>query len=154
MIIDIDMLAQTKGALLGIDPGTKTFGLALSDETRLIASPLETIRRKKFTQDAKRIFNIYDEHKCAGLVIGWPVNMDGSLGPRAQSVNDFCTNLLAMRDVPILLWDERLSSAAVTRSMLEADMSRVKRSLNIDKLASAYILQGALDRLRAKAPLK
>ncbi len=149
-LITIKDLFLTKGRLLGIDPGTKTFGLSVSDSSRLIASPLHTIKRKKFTPDANRIFEIYDELGCAAIVVGLPVNMDGSLGRRAQSVHDFCTNLLAVKDIPLLLWDERLSTAAVTRTLLEADLSRAKRAEQVDKLASAYILQGVLDRLRAR----
>ena len=148
-LITLDDLAQTSGALLGIDPGTKTFGLAVCDTTRLIASPGTTILRKKFTPDAAKIFALYDERACAAMIIGKPVNMDGSEGPRAQSVRDFCVNLLNLRDVPIFMWDERLSTAAVTRTLLEADTSRAKRAQNVDKLAAAYILQGVLDRLRA-----
>lgn len=148
-IITLDDIAATTGALLGIDPGTKTFGLAVSDATRLIASPVETIKRKKFTPDAGRIFEIYDDRNCAGVVIGLPMNMDGSAGPRVQSVKDFAVNLCALRDVPVLFWDERLSTAAVTRNMIEADRSRAKRAEAVDKLAAAYILQGVLDRLRS-----
>ncbi len=148
-LITLEELAKTSGPLLGIDPGTKTFGLSLSDTTRLIASPLETIRRRKFTPDAVRIFELYDRHKCAAIVVGLPLNMDGSHGPRAQSVQDFCTNLLSIRDVPILMWDERLSTAAVTRAMIADDTSRARRAKVVDELASAYILQGVLDRLRA-----
>ena len=148
-LIGIDDLSSLSGPVLGIDPGTKTFGLALCDKTRLVASPLETIKRKKFTPDAQRIFTLYDQHDCAAIVIGYPVNMDGSEGPRTQSVKDFATNLLGLRDVPILFWDERLSTAAVTRTMIDADMSRAKRADNVDKLAAAYILQGVIDRLRS-----
>ncbi len=147
-IITIENLADTKGPLLGIDPGTKTFGLAVSDTTRLIATPIQTIRRKKFTPDAAKIFELYDDRKCEAIIVGNPVNMDGSEGPRSQSVKDFCHNLLQLRDIPILLWDERLSTAAVTRTLLEADTSRAKRSGAVDKLAASYILQGVLDRLR------
>lgn len=146
--ITIEELAKTTGPLLGIDPGTKTFGLAVSDTTRLIATPVETIRRKKFTPDAAKIFALYDERECAAMVIGNPVNMDGSEGPRSQSVKDFCHNLLRIRDIPILLWDERLSTAAVTRTLLDADTSRAKRAEAVDKLAASYILQGVLDRLK------
>lgn len=146
--ITIEELAKTTGPLLGIDPGTKTFGLAVSDTTRLIATPVETIRRKKFTPDAAKIFALYDERECAAMVIGNPVNMDGSEGPRSQSVKDFCHNLLQIRDIPILLWDERLSTAAVTRTLLDADTSRAKRAEAVDKLAASYILQGVLDRLK------
>ncbi len=147
-LITLDELAATDGAILGIDPGTKTFGLAVSDVTRLIASPIETIKRKKFTPDAARIFEVYDDRQCTAIVIGLPMNMDGSDGPRVQSVKDFAINLTGMRDVPVLFWDERLSTAAVTRNMIEADRSRAKRAEAVDKLAAAYILQGVLDRLR------
>jgi len=148
-IITLEQLAASTGPLLGIDPGTKTFGLAVSDTTRLIATPVETIRRKKFTPDATKIFALYDDRDCAAMIIGNPINMDGSEGPRCQSVKDFCLNLINLRDVPILLWDERLSTAAVTRTLLEADTSRAKRAEAVDKLAASYILQGVLDRLRA-----
>ena len=148
-LITIEDLKATKGPLLGIDPGTKTLGLAISDGTRLIATPLETIRRKKFSVDSEQLLEIYDKNESAALVIGLPVNMDGSHGPRTQSVRDFCTNLLRLRDVPIFLWDERLSTMAVTRTMLEGDLSRKKRAQNVDKMAAAYILQGVLDRLRS-----
>ncbi len=148
-IISLAELNDLDGALLGIDPGTKTFGLSISDQTRLIASPLFTIKRKKFSDDAQILLKAYDEKEAAALVIGMPVNMDGSHGPRAQSVRDFCQNLLKIRDVPIFLWDERLSTMAVTRTLLEGDMSRKKRAENVDKMAAAYILQGVLDRLRA-----
>lgn len=147
-IIDLKTLAELEGPLLGIDPGTKTFGLAISDRTRLIASPLHTIRRQKFSEDVVDLLKTYDEKNAVAMVVGLPVNMDGSHGPRSQSVRDFCTNLLKVRDVPLFLWDERLSSAAVERTMLAGDMSRKKRAENIDKLAAAYILQGVLDRLR------
>jgi len=147
-IINLENLKSTTGPLLGVDPGTKTLGLAISDGTRLIASPLETIRRTKFTQDAARLLSIYDDNSAQALVVGLPVNMDGSHGPRVQSVKDFCANLLKIRDLPIFLWDERLSTMAVTRTMLEGDLSRKKRAQNVDKLAAAYILQGVLDRLK------
>ncbi len=148
-IITLEDLRETSGALLGVDPGTKTLGLAISDRTRLIATPLETIIRKKFTLDAEHLLRVYDENEASALIVGLPVNMNGTHGPRAQSVRDFCTNLLRLRDLPIFMWDERLSTAAVTRSILEADMSRKKRKQNVDKLAAGYILQGVLDRLRA-----
>jgi len=144
----LDDIAATTGPLLGLDPGTKTLGLALSDRTRLIATPLKTIRRKKFTPDAAELLEIYDKNEAAALIIGLPVNMDGSAGPRVQSVKDFANNLIKIRDLPILFWDERLSTMAVTRGMLAADMSRKKRAENVDKLAAGYILQGVLDRLR------
>ncbi len=148
-IITLPELQQTSGSLMGIDPGTKTFGLAISDRTRLIASPLETLRRQKFTVDAARLLSHYDDNEVTALIVGLPVNMDGSQGPRTQSVRDFCANLIRIRDVSIFLWDERLSTMAVTRTMISADMSRKKRAENVDKLAAAYILQGVLDRLRA-----
>ena len=134
---------------MGLDPGTKTLGLAISDHTRLIATPLTIIRRQKFMPDASELLQLYDENECTALIIGLPVNMDGSSGPRVQSVKDFSTNLLKIRDLPIFFWDERLSTMAVTRGMLAADMSRKKRAENVDKLAASYILQGVLDRLRA-----
>lgn len=151
--LTIEQLKSTTGALLGIDPGTKTFGLAVSDRSRLIATPVETIKRKKFTPDAKKILALYDERECSAIVIGYPINMDGSEGPRAQSVKDFAHNLCGVRDVPIFFWDERLSTAAVTRTMIEADISRAKQSENVDKLAASYILQGVLDRLRVETNL-
>lgn len=147
-VIKLSDLQATEGAILGLDPGTKTLGLAVSDTTRLIASPLFTIRRKKFSVDAQTLLKTYDEKSAAAIVIGLPVNMDGSHGPRAQSVRDFCSNLIKIRDIPIFLWDERLSTAAVERTMLAGDMSRKKRAENVDKLAATYILQGVLDRLR------
>ncbi|WP_409431997.1 Holliday junction resolvase RuvX [Litorimonas sp. RW-G-Af-16] len=148
-IITLDDLRDTTGALLGLDPGTKTLGLAISDRTRLIATPLQTIRREKFTPDAAKLLKIYDDNEVSALIVGLPVNMDGSSGPRVQSVRDLCTNLLRIRDLPIFMWDERLSTMAVTRTMLEADMTRKKRAQNVDKLAAGYILQGVLDRLRS-----
>ena len=138
-IISLDNLRETSGALLGVDPGTKTLGLAISDRTRLIATPLETIRREKFTLDAQHLLRVYANNQASALIVGLPVNMNGTHGPRTQSVKDFCTNLLKLQDLPIFLWDERLSTMAVTRSMLEADMSRKKRKENVDKLAASYI---------------
>lgn len=148
-IINLEDLRETTGALLGVDPGTKTFGLAISDRTRLIATPLETIRREKFTLDAQHLLKVYANNQASALIVGLPVNMNGTHGPRTQSVKDFCANLSKLQDLPIFLWDERLSTMAVTRGMLEADMSRKKRKENVDKLAASYILQGVLDRLRA-----
>lgn len=148
-LITLEDLKQTDGALLGLDPGTKTLGLAVSDRTRLIATPLFTIRRTRFSDDGPELLKTFKDKEAAALVVGLPVNMDGSHGPRTQSVRDFCTNLLRIDDVPIFLWDERLSTAAVERTLLAGDMSRKKRAENIDKLAAAYILQGVLDRLRS-----
>ena len=147
-LITLETLQDSSGALLGVDPGAKTFGLAISDRTRLIATPLETIRRSKFSLDAAHLLEIYETNMASGLIVGLPINMDGSHGPRTQSVKDFCINLLKLQDLPIFLWDERLSTMAVTRGMLDADMSRKKRKENVDKLAASYILQGVLDRLR------
>ncbi len=136
--------------LLGLDLGEKTIGMALSDTTLMVATPMETIRRAKFTADAERLLKLIAEHDVAALVIGLPVNMDGSEGPRCQSVRQFGQNLLEKSDLDIAFWDERLSTAAVTRTLLEADMSRARRAQVIDKMAAAYILQGALDYLAAR----
>ena len=146
-------LSELRGAiprgkrLLGLDVGTKTIGIAISDSGFTIASPVETIRRTKFAVDAERLRQLITAREVGGLVIGLPINMDGSEGPRCQSVRQFAANLLARFDIPILLWDERLSTAAVTRAMLEADLSRQRRAQSVDKMAAAYILQGALDAL-------
>ena len=131
--------------LIGLDLGTKTIGLALSDVGRQIASPLETIRRVKFTPDAQRIAALCATHAVGGLVIGLPLNMDGSEGPRVQSSRSFARNLKPLLPLPILFFDERLSTAAVTRTLLEADASRARRGELVDKLAAAYILQSCLD---------
>ena len=131
--------------LMGLDLGTKTIGLALSDTTLSVASPLETIRRTRFQADAERLLALLDAHGVGGLVLGLPVNMDGTEGPRAQATRAFARNLLQKRDVLVALWDERLSTAAVTRTMIEADLSRGRRAELVDKLAAAYILEGFLD---------
>ena len=133
--------------LIGLDLGTKTIGLALSDLGRGIASPTETIRRKKFTIDAEKLLDICEQQEVGGIVLGLPLNMDGSEGPRAQATRAFARNLSQKTDLPITYWDERLSTAAVTRTLLEADSSRAKRADVVDKMAAAYILQGFLDRL-------
>jgi putative Holliday junction resolvase len=133
--------------LLGLDVGTKTIGLALSDVMRQIATPLETIRRTKFQADAARLFALAKEHGAGGLVIGFPLNLDGSEGPRAQSTRAFARNLAPLTALPMAFWDERLSTAAAERALLEADASRKRRAELIDKMAAAYILQGALDRM-------
>ena len=136
--------------LLGLDIGAKTIGLALSDTRWAIASPLETIRRTRFRVDAERLFAIVDEHGVGGLVLGLPINMDGSEGPRCQSVRQFAANLLAIRELPIAFWDERLSTQAVERMLIqEVDATRKRRAELVDKLAAAYILQGALDNIAA-----
>ena len=133
--------------LLGLDVGTKTIGLALSDVMRRIATPLETIRRTRLSADAVRLLDLAKQHGVGGLVIGFPANLDGSEGPRAQSTRAFARNLAALTDLPMAFWDERLSTAAAERALLEADASRKRRAELIDKMAAAYILQGALDRL-------
>jgi len=133
--------------LLGLDLGTKTIGLALSDVQRQIASPLETIQRVKFGLDAAALLKIAEKHQVAGLVIGLPLNMDGTEGPRVQSTRAFVRNLTPLTALPIAFWDERMSTLAVTRTLLDADASRAKRAAVVDKMAAAYILQGALDRL-------
>ena len=135
--------------MLGIDVGTKTLGLALSDVSRSIASGLETLRRSKFATDAARLLTIAAEHGVGGLVIGLPLNMDGSEGPRVQATRAFQRNLAALTDLPMLFWDERLSTAAAERTLIEGDASRRRRAEVIDKLAATIILQTALDRLRA-----
>ena len=137
----------TAGALIGLDLGTKTIGLALSDTRRRIATPLFTIARTKFTADAKQLLEAAAEHAVAGLVLGLPLNMDGSEGPRVQATRAFARNLMKLTGLPILFWDERLSTAAVTRTLIDADTSRQRRGEVVDKMAAAYILQGALDRM-------
>lgn len=136
-----------KTRLIGLDLGTKTIGLALSDLGRGIASPMETIRRKKFTQDAEKLLEICARQTVGGIVLGLPLNMDGSEGPRAQATRAFARNLALKSPLPITYWDERLSTVAVTRTLLEADTSRAKRADVVDKMAAAFILQGFLDRL-------
>ena len=135
--------------LLGLDLGEKSIGLALSDPGRIIASPLETLQRTRFSADVETLRALMDEHGIGAIVIGLPLNMDGSEGPRCQSVRQFADNLLEKMEVPIAFWDERLSTVAVTRTLLEADMSRKRRAQVVDKMAAAYILQGALDRMKA-----
>ena len=134
--------------LIGVDLGTKTIGLALSDPTWTIASPLETLRRGRFAADAAQLFALMDRHDVGGLVLGLPVALDGREGPRAQATRAFAHNLHGLRQAPLVYWDERLSTAAVERMLVdEIDASRARRAQIVDKLAAAYILQGALDRL-------
>jgi putative Holliday junction resolvase len=135
--------------LLGLDVGTKTIGIAISDGTLSVASPLETLKRTRFTLDAKKIADIVAKRDAGGIVIGLPVNMDGSEGPRSQSVRQFAADIARATGLPVTLWDERLSTAAVTRAMIEADVSRARRAELVDKMAAAYILEGLLDHLRA-----
>jgi putative pre-16S rRNA nuclease len=142
----LDAPGKSGARLLGFDVGEKTIGLALSDASFMVATPLETIRRKRFSADAEAIARICAEHRVGGLVIGLPVNMDGSEGPRAQSTRAFARNLEARLGLPYAFWDERLSTAAVERMLVdEADMTRKRRGKVVDKLAASYILQGMLD---------
>lgn len=151
-VVDLTELAKAlpPGApLVGLDLGEKTIGVAVSDALRLVATPLSLIRRTKFTADARALFALMGNRRAGGLVIGLPVNMDGSEGPSCQSARAFARNLLRLNDLPIAFWDERLSSAAVNRMLIyEADASRARRAELVDKAAAAWILQGALDRLR------
>jgi putative Holliday junction resolvase len=133
--------------LAGLDLGAKTIGVALSDSRLKIATPFHTIRRKKFAKDAEELLALCAREKVGGLVLGLPVNMNGTEGPRAQATRAFLRNLAPLTGLPIALWDERLSTAAAERAMLEADLSRKKRAAKIDAAAAAFILQGALDRL-------
>ncbi|MDO8421249.1 MAG: Holliday junction resolvase RuvX [Parvibaculum sp.] len=133
---------------MGLDLGSKTIGLSLSDVTLTVATPLETIRRTKFAADVARLLELAKEHDIGGFVIGLPINMDGSEGPAAQSARAFARNLEKLSPIPLTFWDERMSTAAVTRTLLEADASRARRAEVVDKMAAAYILQGALERLR------
>lgn len=136
------------GAIAGLDLGTKTIGVAVSDGLRQVASPLTVIRRTKFTADATALLQIAADRGLAGLVLGLPLNMDGTEGPRAQSTRAFARNLERLTPLPLAFWDERLSTVAAERALLEADTSRRRRAEVIDQVAAGYILQGALDRLR------
>ena len=136
-----------RGALIGLDLGTKTIGVAVSDPDRKLAAGVTTIARTNFTADARRLLALAAERAAVGLVLGLPLNMDGSEGPRAQSTRAFARNLAKLTELPIALWDERLSTAAVERELIAADVSRSKRAAVIDQHAAAFILQGALDRL-------
>lgn len=136
-----------RGPLLGIDPGERTIGVAICDEGWRIASPLTGIRKGKFKDNGPELARLCAENRVAGLVIGLPLNMDGSAGPKAQAARAFARNLSGLIELPVLLWDERLSTVAVTRAMIDADTSRKKRAEIVDKVAASYILQGAIDRL-------
>ncbi|MGK9164663.1 Holliday junction resolvase RuvX [Inquilinus limosus] len=144
---DLKALLPPGGRLIGLDLGEKTIGMAVSDPGLSLATPIGTIRRTKFTPDAKELLRIVDDRGVAGLVIGLPVNMDGSEGPRCQSVRAFARDLLKLRDLPIAFWDERLSTMAVQRQMIDFDVTRKKRAKAVDTAAAAWILQGALDAL-------
>lgn len=148
-LADLPTALPPMAPIVGLDLGEKTIGVAVSDITRAIASPLELIRKTKFTQDAERLFALMAGRGARGIVVGLPVNMDGTEGPRCQSARAFARNLLRLdADIPIAFWDERLSSAAVNRMLIqEADVSRARRAELVDKAAAAWILQGALDRM-------
>ena len=144
---DAAVLLPARGGLIGLDLGTKTIGVAASDPDRRVAAPVETIARQRFGLDAQRILDLGAERRTVGFVLGLPINMDGTEGPRAQSTRAFARNLAKLTDLPIALWDERLSTAAVERALIAADASRARRKAVIDQHAATYILQGALDRL-------
>jgi putative Holliday junction resolvase len=145
---EIAPLLPARGALIGLDLGTKTIGVAVSDPDRKLAAGVTTIARKTFTADAQALLALAAERAAVGFVLGLPINMDGSEGPRAQSTRAFARNFAKLTDLPIALWDERLSTAAVERELIAADVSRKKRAAVIDQHAAAFILQGALDRLQ------
>ncbi|APX23943.1 MAG: Holliday junction resolvase RuvX [Rhodobacteraceae bacterium] len=147
-ITDFAAALSPMAALAGLDLGTKTIGVALSDRMLTVATPTETIKRKKFTADAERLVALLKDREIGGIVLGLPRNMDGSEGPRCQSTRAFARNFSRLWDGPITYWDERLSTVAAERALLEADTSRAKRAELIDHVAASYILQGALDRLR------
>lgn len=150
-ILALDALPAILGRharLMGIDLGTKTIGLALSDVERRIATPLETIKRVKYTPDVQKMLALADAHQVAAFVIGLPLNMDGTEGPRSQATRAFVRQTAPLAQKPFVFWDERLSTAAVTRELIAQDASRKKRAEVVDRMAAAYILQGALDRLR------
>ena len=136
-----------RGALIGLDLGTKTIGVASSDPDRRLATAVETLARKNFTADAARLLALATERRAAGFVLGLPVSMDGSEGPRAQSTRAFARNLARLTELPIAFWDERLSTAAAERELIAADLTRARRARVIDQHAAVLILQGALDRL-------
>ncbi len=144
---EIARLLPIRSRVMGLDLGTKTIGLALSDVERRLASPLDTIKRTKFSQDATTLIRRAHDFEVGALIFGLPLNMDGSSGPRAQATEAFMRNLRKLTDLPFAFWDERLSTAAVTRDLIANDVSRAKRADVIDRMAAAYILQGALDRL-------
>ena len=146
-LADLAEFLPPQRRLLGLDLGERTIGLALSDTLRMVASPLETLDRGKFTADATRLLDICAKYEIAALIIGLPVNMDGTEGPRCQSARAFARNFEAIFDMEMAFWDERLSTAAVTRTMIDADLSRARQKEVVDKMAASYILQGALDYL-------
>lgn len=150
-VTQIPLAAPGKGSLLGLDLGTKTIGVAVCDPGGMIATPVTTVRRTKFQADAAELIALARTWKARAFVLGLPTNMDGTEGPRAQATRAFARNFARLQELPIALWDERLSTAAVERMMIEADVSRAKRAAVIDQHAAAFILQGAIDRLRGMA---
>lgn len=146
---ELKALLVRDGRLMALDVGSKTIGIATSDALRMLATPLTTLKRGKLAVDLAALGELTTKHQIKALAVGLPLNMDGTEGPRAQATRAFARNLSKMTPLPIVFWDERLSTAAVTRTMLEADMSRAKRAENVDKLAAAYILQSLLDALRS-----
>ena len=144
---DLPQILKKGHRVLGLDVGTKTIGLALSDTLLMVATPLRTVRRTRFKADAAEVLREVDAHGVGALAIGLPISLEGRESPRSQSVRQFARNLLEVRDLPMVFWDERLSTAAVERTMIEADLTRRRRSEIIDRTAAAYILQGLLDRL-------
>ncbi|MDP3488819.1 MAG: Holliday junction resolvase RuvX [Phenylobacterium sp.] len=152
-LLDLPVALPPIAPVIGLDLGEKTIGVAVSDGLRMVASPLVLIRKTKFTQEAEQLFALMDGRGALGVIIGLPVNMDGTEGPRCQSSRAFARNLLRLRDLPIAFWDERMSSMAVNRMLVdEADMTRARRGEVVDKTAAAWILQGALERLRNLPP--
>ncbi|MDP1873998.1 Holliday junction resolvase RuvX [Phenylobacterium sp.] len=152
-LLDLPVALPPIAPVIGLDLGEKTIGVAVSDGLRMVASPLVLIRKTKFTQEAEQLFALMDGRGALGIIIGLPVNMDGTEGPRCQSSRAFARNLLRLRDLPIAFWDERMSSMAVNRMLVdEADMTRARRGEVVDKTAAAWILQGALERLRNLPP--
>lgn len=141
-------MGKASGRLMGLDLGTKTIGVAISDSLQNIATSLETIKRSKFKADSARLLELMEEHEIVALILGLPLNMDGSEGPRAQSTRAFARNMTDLIEVPVIFWDERLSTVAAERTLIEADSSRKRRKEVIDKMAANIILQGALDRLQ------
>ncbi|NWG26713.1 MAG: Holliday junction resolvase RuvX [Pseudorhodoplanes sp.] len=150
-LVEAAPLLPARGTLIGLDLGTRTIGVSASDPDRKLATGVETIARKSFTADAQRLLALAAERKAAAFVLGLPLNMDGSEGPRAQSTRAFARNLARLTELPIALWDERLSTAAVERDLIAADASRARRAAVIDEHAAIFILQGALDRLARMA---
>ena len=151
-IADFTLALPKTAAIVGLDLGDKTIGIAISDLRRCIATPTQVIRRTKFTEDAAKLLTVLQTRAIAGIILGLPLNMDGSEGPRVQSTRAFARNLARLTDLPITYWDERLSTVAATRALLEADTSRKRRAEVIDQVAAGFILQGALDRMGNLAP--